>query len=172
MLRWKRKGGRATAEAAGMAFRVGDDGAYAYRTAAGAWVHGRGATRGDAMQSCEAVAREAEGGALLAQHERGLRKLAAEHRAACKRVVTDAERRWAHGVAFVLASWVHEPLLRAEIEARLAGTGGAMRILVEDWTADADVVAGLQQMTQAEACAHVERLIVDIMVNDRLGIAK
>jgi hypothetical protein len=153
-LRWKRKGGRAVAEAAGMTFRVEDDGACAWRNPSGLWEHGKGDSAEDAKRRCEAIAAGHGGVVALEAQQLAARRAAAAELAAMDPV----DRRWADALASMLVDVARGHVVRDMILAQLPG--GATRQLFEGLTADAAFMARVAESKPEVARDWIKRSVV------------
>jgi len=154
VLRWKRKGGRAVAEAAGSIFRVEDSGAYAYCLPSGAWVH---------ETASDAAAAKAACALLAAGAQESMRARAAEvedrRREAAELAATPPdERGFAAGVAKLLVMVAHDHIAPGEISARLPPA--SMREIFENLTADPEVMAAVASKPRDRALRDVEDTIL------------
>jgi len=154
VLQWKRKGGRAVAEAAGSIFRVEDSGAYAYCLPSGAWVH---------QEASDASAAKAECAMLAAGAQECAREHAAEvedrRRAAAELAsVPPEERGFAAGVAKLLVMVAHDHIAPSEISARLPPA--SMRQIFETLTADTEVMAAVASKPRDRALRDLEDTIL------------
>lgn len=154
VLRWKRKGGRAVAEAAGTIFRVEDSGAYAYCLPSGAWVHGEASDVAGAKEACALLA----AGAQEVRTWKA-RDLEARRRSAAELAATPPEERgFAAGVAKLLVMVTHDHIAPGEIAARLPRA--SMREIFETLTADAEVMAAVASKPRDRALRDLEDTIL------------
>jgi hypothetical protein len=153
-LKWRRKGGRAVAEAGAIQCRVEDDGAYAIRWLSGAWEHGRAADAAAARGIC---AQAAWAGRL----ERSVEDRMLEERrreAAARAAIPTEHRRWAAMVAKVFVMVTHDGRSREWVLGQLPG--GAARQLFERLSADVEVMASLTADTREGALRRVEEVLL------------
>jgi hypothetical protein len=149
-LRWKRKGGRRVAEAAGTSFRVEDDGAYAYRLPSGAWQHGRAANAEVARAECERIADDISSAA-----EADAADLAARRDVAAKLAAMDPkERSWTSSAATLLVMVSHDGIRAEDILARMQP--GALRDFFAGMTGDAEFMAALRAQPRDRALRRLE----------------
>lgn len=154
VLQWKRKGGRAVAEAAGSIFRVEDSGAYAYCLPSGAWVHQEASDASAAKAECAMLA----AGAVEVRTWQ-VKDLEDRRRSAAELAAIPAEERgFAAGVAKLLVMVAHDHIAPSEISARLPPA--SMRQIFETLAADPEVMAAVASKPRDQAMRDVENSIL------------
>lgn len=161
VLRWKRKGGRAVAEAAGTVFRVEDSGAYAYCLPSGAWVHEAAPDAAAAKAACALLAAGAQEVRTWQVRDLEARRKTAAELAA----MPPEERGFAAGVAKLLVMVAHDHIAPSEISARLPPA--SMRQIFETLTADPEVMAAVASKPRDRALRDVEETILDSFMSIR-----
>jgi hypothetical protein len=163
VLRWKRKGGRAVADAPGFLFRVEDDGAFAVQLPSGAWQHGRATDAAVAKANCAGMA---QAGCTFLQGEAAALE-ARRREAADLAAIPPEERGFAAGVAKLLVMVAHDHIAPSEISARLPPA--SMREIFETLTADAEVMAAVASRTREQALRHIEDTMLGSFQSIREG---
>lgn len=153
-MKWKRKGGRATAEAAGMSFWVEDDGTCAWRNTDGSWEHGKGESVEDAKRRCEAIAEAHTGVVALEAQQLEMRRAAAAELAA----LDPGERKWAEALANMLI-WVATG--KYTVAQIVPHTTGGNRLLFETLATDEAVLERIRADGETASRNRIVRSLLD-----------
>jgi hypothetical protein len=153
-MKWKRKGGFATASEVGVTYKVKDDGEYHIRLASGEWLHGRCGGAAEAKHFCEDHAAEIS----LQVIQDGLALEARRQEATKLGGVSKKEKSWAGGIAELIVMIVENPHLAEAMMMRLSE--GFNKDLIRGIAFDEQVVKDLRKLSHVEAVRHLRGLLI------------
>ncbi len=162
-MKWKRKGGVATAMANGVTYKVDDSGEFHVGLPSGEWIHDIEASAAEAKQACEKHA----SAAALKKEEEEAALMARRHESVALGLVSRHERSWAAHVAEAILMIIENPSMSDDMLAQLPV--GATRTLIMSTISDPDTVAVIRNLGHDTAIRHISASIVDSLSSIRGG---
>jgi hypothetical protein len=151
-MKWKRKGGVATAAQTGELYKVKDDGEFSVRLSSGKWM-------ADIAESAEAARALCEQRAAIHALEIAANKESLRLRRESVAHASGAARRrkhWAHAAAWLLAEVIynshHAEYILGQVEQ-----GSVTQVALETTLADHEFCALLRQLLRPDAEARIEQ---------------
>jgi len=157
-MKWKRKGGVATAEQAGVVYKVKDNGEFSFRLPSGAWKTDIAESVEDAKALCEG---HAEVHALEVEADQKalrLRQEAAERLVA----VPKEDRQWVRAVAYILAEIIRFPMRKVALLGHLPPESPGRR-LMERIANDTALCDALRLRGGADLQTYLEQHMLNLM---------
>jgi len=157
-MKWKRKGGVATAEQAGVVYKVKDNGEFSFRLPSGGWLAESAASAEDARALCEAHTEAYAAEVAANQKALRLRQEAAARLVA----IPKKDRQWAHAVAHLLTEIIRFPHRRVVLLGQLPPESPGRR-LMEGIANDTALCDALRLRAGPDLQTYLEQHMMSIM---------
>jgi hypothetical protein len=157
-MKWKRKGGVATAEQAGVVYKVKDNGEFSFRLPSGEWKADITESAEDARALCEAHTEVYAAEVAAAQEALRLRQEAAAQLVA----IPKRDRQWVRALSALLTEIIRFPHHRVALLSHLPPESPS-RQLMEGVTNDTALCDTLRQRTEADLQTYLEQHMLKIM---------